>query len=104
MKTRHVSVKCVTTKGAVIPSTNFSTEDDTMWDNSFSNDDKILTTCIGLCKEYKEPSQEANEGEPRHLVREVVLLTDDRNLRVKAYARDVPVRELPDFMRWAGLG
>lgn len=43
-------------------------------------------------------------GQPRQLVRKVVLLTDDRNLRVKAYARDVPVRELPDFMRWAGMG
>ncbi|XP_057667443.1 telomerase-binding protein EST1A isoform X1 [Diorhabda carinulata] len=105
LKTRHASVKCVTTKGAIIPSTNFSTEDDSMWDNSFRNDDKILTTCLGLCKEQKDQTtQDVKEGEPRRLVREVVLLTDDRNLRVKAYARDVPVRELPDFMRWAGLG
>lgn len=37
-------------------------------------------------------------------MRDVVLLTDDRNLRVKALSRDVPVRELPDFMRWANLG
>lgn len=44
------------------------------------------------------------EGQPRRLRREVVLLTDDRNLRVKALARDVPVREVPDFMQWAGLG
>ena len=43
-------------------------------------------------------------GGPRRLVREVVLLTEDRNLRVKALARDVPVRELPDFLRWAGQG
>lgn len=39
----------------------------------------------------------------RYIKREVVLLTTDRNLRVKALSRDVPVRELPDFMRWAGL-
>lgn len=39
----------------------------------------------------------------RYLQREVVLLTTDRNLRVKALSRDVPVRELPDFIRWAGL-
>ena len=36
----------------------------------------------------------------RRLRREVVLLTDDRNLRVKALARDVPVRDLPTFMTW----
>lgn len=46
----------------------------------------------------------AEEGQPRRLRREVVLLTEDRNLRVKALARDVPVREVPDFMQWAGLG
>lgn len=39
----------------------------------------------------------------RRLHREVVLLTEDRNLRVKAYARDVPVRELSDFAHWAGV-
>lgn len=44
------------------------------------------------------------EGQPRRLRREVVLLTEDRNLRVKALARDVPVREVPDFMQWAVLG
>lgn len=46
----------------------------------------------------------AEEGQPRRLRREVVLLTEDRNLRVKALARDVPVREVPDFMQWAVLG
>lgn len=43
-------------------------------------------------------------GEVRHLVREVVLLTTDRNLRVKALTNDIPVRELRDFIKWAGLG
>lgn len=46
----------------------------------------------------------AEEGQPRRLKREVVLLTEDRNLRVKALARDVPVREVPDFVQWAELG
>lgn len=29
----------------------------------------------------------------------VVLLTDDRNLRVKALANSLPVRDLPEFMK-----
>ena len=29
----------------------------------------------------------------------VVLLTDDRNLRVKALANSLPARDLPDFMK-----
>lgn len=41
--------------------------------------------------------------QPRKITREVVLLTEDRNLRVKALARDMPVREVRDFMHWAGL-
>ncbi|CAH1977497.1 unnamed protein product [Acanthoscelides obtectus] len=114
LKTRHSTVKCITTKGAVLPSTNFYTEDDAQWSADFRNDDKILTTCLLLGKNRHESAQEASTsgcqppsitpGEPRRLYREVVLLTEDRNLRVKAHARDVPVRELPDFMRWAGLG
>ncbi|KAG5886136.1 hypothetical protein JTB14_009235, partial [Gonioctena quinquepunctata] len=104
LKNRHPSVKCVTTKGRILATTTFSTEDDTTWDNSLRNDDKILTTCLVLCKNNKNQPQDVPEGEPRQLFREVVLLTDDRNLRVKAHARDVPVRDMPDFMRWAGLG
>jgi hypothetical protein len=37
----------------------------------------------------------------KRLRREVVLLTDDRNLRVKALSRDVPVRDLPAFLAWS---
>lgn len=29
----------------------------------------------------------------------VVLLTDDRNLRVKAHANNLPVRDIPAFMQ-----
>ena len=37
------------------------------------------------------------------LHREVVLLTDDRNLRLKAYMKHVPVKALPAFLRWANV-
>ena len=43
-------------------------------------------------------------GGKRKLYRDVVLLTEDRNLVLKAMGRDMPVRSLPDFIRWAGLG
>lgn len=42
--------------------------------------------------------------DPIHLLREVVLLTDDRNLRVKALTRNVPVRDIPTFLKWAQEG
>jgi rRNA-processing protein FCF1 len=35
------------------------------------------------------------------LHREVVLITDDRNLRLKAQARNVPVKDLMKFLELA---
>ena len=40
-------------------------------------------------------------GEPVRLTRDVVLLTDDRNLHLKAHTQNIPVKSLPDFLSWA---
>ncbi|KAK5644530.1 hypothetical protein RI129_005830 [Pyrocoelia pectoralis] len=115
---RHNNIKCVTTKGTTLPTFTFTVEEDSPSDSALRNDDKILATCLMLCKNNKDQIMEGIDveeslhsddrkdvaGEPRKLFREVVLLTEDRNLRVKALARDLPVRELPDFLQWAGLG
>ncbi|KAL1140647.1 hypothetical protein AAG570_000577, partial [Ranatra chinensis] len=100
IQTKHPALRCVTTKGTVLSSTTFIFEEDT--DQEMKNDDKILTTCLNLGQLYGKDDK-CMSG-TRRIVRNVVLLTEDRNLRVKALARDVPVRELPDFFRWAGLG
>ncbi|KAK6625110.1 hypothetical protein RUM43_005401 [Polyplax serrata] len=95
------TIRCVTTRGKFINSfTTFVVEDDI--DKDLKNDDRVLATCISLCR--NSGKEQTKPGDPRHLVRKVVLLTEDRNLRVKALARDVPVREVPDFAQWAGLG
>ncbi|KAJ9586161.1 hypothetical protein L9F63_020194, partial [Diploptera punctata] len=100
LRSRCPGVRCVTTRGTVIPTSAFAMEEDTEQDER--NDDKILATSLSLCKTSEK--DHCKPGEPRRLYREVVLLTEDRNLRVKALARHVPVREVPDFMQWAGLG
>ncbi|XP_015753048.1 PREDICTED: telomerase-binding protein EST1A-like [Acropora digitifera] len=41
--------------------------------------------------------------QPITIQRNVVLMTDDRNLRVKAYTRNVPVLTVPQFMKMARL-
>lgn len=46
---------------------------------------------------------DGSEGKCVRRVREVVLLTDDRNLRVKALAAELPARDLPSFVHWAGV-
>ena len=40
---------------------------------------------------------------PITIQRKVVLMTDDRNLRVKAYTRNVPVLTVPQFRKMARL-
>lgn len=95
----------------------FTSEEQTSSEQK-SNDDRILDTALNLCKKNVEERKGLQShfcvslnlllrtqlGEVRHLVREVVLLTNDRNLRVKALTKDIPVRELLDFIKWAGLG
>ncbi|EGI62981.1 Telomerase-binding protein EST1A [Acromyrmex echinatior] len=102
-RSRNPAIRCLTTRGTVLTSSTFTVEEDVDKDGLTRNDDRILTTCLSLCRSNKDQAN-AEEGQPRRLRREVVLLTEDRNLRVKALARDVPVREVPDFMQWAGLG
>ncbi|EFN73038.1 Telomerase-binding protein EST1A [Camponotus floridanus] len=102
-RSRNPAIRCVTTRGTVLPSSTFTAEEDVDKDELTRNDDRILTTCLNLCRSNKDQAN-TEEGQPRRLRREVVLLTEDRNLRVKALARDVPVREVPDFMQWAVLG
>ncbi|KAL7026979.1 hypothetical protein ACKWTF_005254 [Chironomus riparius] len=97
LKLKSPAVKCVTTKGSIINAAIFTSEDSQ--NEQKSNDDKILDTALSLCKKNVEQKQ----GDVRYIIREVVLLSSDRNLRVKALTNDIPVRELPDFVRWAGL-
>jgi len=104
LATKHAFVKCITTKGTILTSMSFTKEDDALVNTTVTNDDRILSTCMTLCKEKSSQVVEKETDEPRTICREVVLLTDDRNLRVKALAREVPVRDVPNFLQWAGLG
>ena len=64
LKSRPQAEKCVTTKGAVLSSTTFTTEDDSTLDATFKNDDKILATCLVLSKGHRE-QQSGSEGKLR---------------------------------------
>ncbi|XP_037091190.1 telomerase-binding protein EST1A-like [Pollicipes pollicipes] len=79
-------VRCVTSRGHLLSSAMFTAEQDC---DEATNDDRILSCCLNL------------ERGVRHVTREVVLLTDDRNLRLKALSFDVPTRTVPDFLAWA---
>lgn len=111
IQSETTSVKYVTTKGTFLAKNTFSMEED---DLLLKNDDKILETCLSLAK--KKPLKKApvdksssavnasceSDGQDglEIIFRDVVLLTEDRNLRLKALARDIPVTNVNNFNKW----
>ena len=96
LKDRPSNTKCVTSRGTVLASLAVTTEEDSLIDGK-TNDDLILDVCLNLSTNLSE----RRERDLRVVTRDVVLLTDDRNLKLKAYTCDVPVNTMPDFIRWA---
>lgn len=81
-----------------------------------SNDDKILATAIALSKAMSSETSKGNfifienfnfifliffKDGKCFIQTELVLITTDRNLRVKALSRNLAVSELPEFLQWA---
>lgn len=104
LRDRPINTKCVTYKGTILPSFGVTTEEDAR--QGKTNDDLILDTCINLASMSKtddaKPSKDCSkQNQIRHIIRDIVLLTGDRNLRLKAHATDIPVNKLSDFIKWA---
>ncbi|XP_047988294.1 telomerase-binding protein EST1A [Leguminivora glycinivorella] len=90
-------VRFATSKGSLLATRAFAERD-----QRATNDDRVLATALNLHANIASEPERAEESGGR-LVWEVVLLTDDRNLRVKALAAELPARDLPSFVSWAGL-
>lgn len=109
LKSNGSMVKCATTKGSLLNSMAFTKESDyaTTSTNSigtFTNDDKILLTAINMTKLHSNDAMaNAKLLSAANVERKVVLLTNDRNLRLKAISQNIPVRELIDFIKWSGI-
>jgi protein SMG6 len=91
---RAPNLRCVTSKGTPVHNLSVITEEDA--GDGKSNDDLILEACLRVSS-----SKEERSGKMRVLYRDGVLLTDDRNLKVKAHVADVPVNKITDFIKWA---
>ncbi|CAD6992737.1 telomerase-binding protein EST1A [Ceratitis capitata] len=87
------NVKCATTKGSFINASLFALAEEEF----MSNDDKILSTALSLSKTM---STETNSDGKYFIQTELVLITTDRNLRVKALARNLAVSEMAEFLQW----
>lgn len=98
---REPKLKAITSKGSTLDTISFRSED--VRDNKGTNDDLILSCCLRLCKDHTEHLLPREPDAPVKLYRETVLITEDRNLCVKALTHHVPVRDLPAFLRWANI-
>ncbi|XP_034034093.1 telomerase-binding protein EST1A-like [Thalassophryne amazonica] len=99
---REQCLRALTSRGNQLESIAFRSEDTS--GQQGNNDDVILSCCLHYCKEKAKDFMPNQRGGIVRLRREVVLLTDDRNLRVKALTRNVPVRDIPAFLSWAKVG
>ncbi|XP_064207474.1 telomerase-binding protein EST1A isoform X2 [Anguilla rostrata] len=99
---REPCLRALTSRGNQLESIAFRSEDTS--GQQGNNDDLILSCCLNYCKDKAKDFMPTQRDEPVRLHREVVLLTDDRNLRVKALTRNVPVRDIPAFLSWAKVG
>ncbi|XP_026783660.2 telomerase-binding protein EST1A isoform X1 [Pangasianodon hypophthalmus] len=99
---REPGLRALTSRGNQLESIAFRSEDTS--GQKGNNDDVILSCCLHYCQDKAKDFMPAQRDGPVRLHREVVLLTDDRNLRVKALTRNVPVRDIPAFLSWAKVG
>lgn len=49
-RSKNPAIRCLTTRGTVLTSSIFTAEDDVRLNELASNDDKILATCLSLCR------------------------------------------------------
>ncbi|XP_078695034.1 telomerase-binding protein EST1A-like isoform X2 [Branchiostoma floridae x Branchiostoma belcheri] len=94
-------LRALTSKGTSLDTIAFRNED--MPGHQGNNDDVILSCCLHFCHDVAKDYMPTKKGEPIRLKRDVVLLTDDRNLHLKAHTHNVPVKEIQAFIQWSGL-
>ncbi|XP_067288844.1 telomerase-binding protein EST1A isoform X1 [Pseudorasbora parva] len=101
-ESRDPCIRALTSRGNTLESIAFRSEDTS--GQRGNNDDVILSCCLHYCQDKAKDFMPVERNGAVRLRREVVLLTDDRNLRVKALTHNVPVRDIPAFLIWAKVG
>ncbi|XP_064618843.1 telomerase-binding protein EST1A-like [Lineus longissimus] len=98
---KNPNLKALTSKGTEMETISYRSE---TTDRQDSNDDLILSCCLHYAQDRPSEYMRRDKNSPLKLYRDVVLLTDDRNLCLKAFARIVPVKDLPSFLKWSKTG
>jgi len=97
LKEKPRNTKCVTSKGT--PLANFSVLSEEDCSDGQKNDDRILSCCLSL---NSSPAVTISQG-IKTVFRDTVLITDDRNLKLKAHTSDCAVNTIKEFMSWVQL-
>uniref|UniRef100_A0A0N5AAP0 PINc domain-containing protein n=1 Tax=Syphacia muris TaxID=451379 RepID=A0A0N5AAP0_9BILA len=79
----------------------FVSEQEELRSEKTVNDDLILSTCVEFSKEIAKETCEKQDH--LRIRRNVVLLTEDRTLIIKAVCANIPSRTILSFMEWAAL-
>ncbi|GAB1608422.1 telomerase-binding protein EST1A-like isoform X2 [Argonauta hians] len=95
---KNPHLRAQTTKGTMLQTILYRSE---ATDSKGNNDDLILTCCLHYCKDSDKDAIPKSKDEPNRIYRDVVLLTDDRNLHLKAHTYNVPVKDVPSFLKWS---
>lgn len=93
-KRKRLNVCLLTSSGNLLNTTTFRLQDSSSVQGN--NDDIILAGCIQLNQRTTKQSVSGS-------IQEVVLLTDDRNLRVKALAKNIAVCNMQRFLKLAKI-
>jgi len=97
LRDKPVNTKCVTSKGTILANFGVISEED--GSDGQKNDDKILQCCLEL---NSGPPPTVTQG-IKTVYRDTVLITDDRNLKLKAHTSDCAVNSIKEFMNWFNL-
>jgi len=97
LRDKPSNIKCVTSKGTILANFGVISEEDCS--DGQKNDDKILSCCLAL---NTGPPPSVTQG-IKTVYRDTVLITDDRNLKLKAHTSDCAVNTIKEFMGWVNL-
>ncbi len=95
---RERNLKAMTSQGSILETITFRSEEVR---TQGTTDELILGCCLHYCRDSAREFMPSSREEAIHLYREVVLLTEDRHLRMKAHTRNVPVKDAVKFAKWS---
>ncbi|OTF73802.1 hypothetical protein BLA29_006351 [Euroglyphus maynei] len=111
------NIRAITSKGSLLDRIDYKEESYNNLDPT-NNDDLILYGCINLVEKDRHTNNEQIDDKWMHtllkdageqhltnqdefIYRDVILITDDMNLRIKSLGYDVPVKKFKQFRKWA---